>query len=63
MNKWNNTSSEPTDEENSIGNWKEGWLNGEWKCPKCQTIIGKNLLSQIPFASVQKHKCEIPLEE
>lgn len=57
MDKWNDTSPGPTDKGNSIGNWKGGWLNGKWKCPKCQTIIGKNLRGQTPFALVAKHSC------
>lgn len=47
-----------TDKENSVGNWNGGWLNGEWKCPKCKTMIGKNLNGDIPFGLVNQHKCK-----
>lgn len=30
--------------------------NGEWRCPGCGTIIGKNLRGQQPFALVEQHK-------
>ena len=43
-------------DENFIGAWEGGWLNGEWKCEKCGTIIGKNLKNESPHASVSDHK-------
>ena len=42
-------------------NWKEnGWhINGgSWKCPKCGTIIGSNLLGEKPFWWAYKHREE-----
>lgn len=45
-----------TDEGNEIGNWPGGWLNDEWKCPQCKTIIGKNLKDDSPYALVEEHK-------
>lgn len=32
------------------------WSNGEYKCPDCNIVIGKNLLNEIPFYLVEKHK-------
>jgi hypothetical protein len=42
------------------GLYRRGWnLNGEWQCPKCRTIIGKNLLGEKPYALAKEHslKC------
>jgi hypothetical protein len=49
-----------TDKGNAVGKgkWGGGWLNGDWKCPKCNTIIGKNLNNRSPYGSVSQHKCE-----
>jgi rubredoxin len=55
-NKWYDTSEGPTDPGNETGKWEKGWLKGQWKCPKCSTIIGKNLKNQVPFAVVEEHK-------
>ena len=38
--------------------WVWGWRNGEWKCPHCKTIIGKNLNGEEPWGLVQTHKCQ-----
>jgi len=48
------------DPGNKVDNWIGGWLNGEWKCPLCQTMIGKNLRGESPFALVHQHqtKCK-----
>jgi len=54
--KWWDSSDAPTDRGNEVGSWDAGWLNGTWKCPNCQTIIGRNLKNQIPFALVEEHK-------
>lgn len=53
---WYDTSEGPTDEGNEVGNWNGGWLNGEWKCPSCGTMIGKNLKNESPHALVAEHK-------
>jgi len=55
-NKWHDNSEGPTDKGNEVGNWTGGWLKGEWKCPRCGTMIGRNLRGQIPFAFVEQHK-------
>lgn len=54
-----------TDKGNAVGKgkWGGGWLNGEWKCPKCNTIIGKNLNNRSPHGSVSQHKCEEKLND
>lgn len=59
--KWNDTSAGTTDEGNAVGNWTGGWLKGEWKCPQCGTMIGKNLRGAQPFALAREHqeKCGI----
>lgn len=46
-----------TDPGNAVGSWPGGWLNGEWKCPKCQTMIGRNLKDESPIMLVRQHKC------
>jgi hypothetical protein len=46
----------PTDFINNVGHWPYGWLNGEWKCPVCNLMIGKNLNGKIPFGLVSEHK-------
>ena len=34
----------------------DGWdANGEWRCPVCGTMIGKNLLGEKPFGLVREH--------
>jgi hypothetical protein len=41
--------------------YRDGWdCRGEWKCPHCGTMIGKNLLNQRPFLLAAEHvkKCE-----
>ena len=55
-NKWYDNSEGPTDKGNEVGKWSGGWLKGEWKCPHCGTMIGRNLKGQIPFALVEEHK-------
>lgn len=50
-NKWWDTSEGPDDP-------KSGWNKGEWTCPKCGRMIGKNLRNQPPYALVEKHKKE-----
>ncbi len=47
-----------TDPGNEVGNWPGGWLNGEWKCPRCLTMIGRNLKGETPVALVRRHECE-----
>ena len=37
--------------------WPGGWLNGEWKCPECHTIIGRNLKDESPHGLVKQHRC------
>lgn len=32
-----------------------GWSGGEFKCPLCGTMFGKNLKGQLPFALVREH--------
>ena len=49
--------NELTDPGNKVGDWPGGWLNGEWKCPKCHTIIGRNLKDESPHALVKQHEC------
>jgi len=58
MNKWHDRSPGPTDSDNRTGHWPGGWLHGEWKCPKCMTTFGRNLLGAIPFDLVSRHKCK-----
>ncbi len=53
---WNTTTDNNSDEGNAIGNWNGGWLNGEWKCPMCGTMIGRNLRGESPYALVEQHK-------
>jgi len=62
VNRWFDNSPGPTDEGNRPGHWPGGWLKGEWKCPRCGTIIGRNLRGQIPWAPVAEHKerCKEP---
>lgn len=47
-----------TDLGNEVGSWPGGWLNGEWKCPKCGTMIGKNLKGESPHGLVNQHQCK-----
>ena len=36
--------------------YREGWnKNGEWKCAKCGTIIGRNLMGDKPFFLARQH--------
>lgn len=59
-NGYRNQKEKPSghsDPQNQIGQWEGGWLNGEWKCPKCKTMLGKNLKNESPFALVQQHVC------
>lgn len=40
--------------------YRNGWkVNGEWHCPKCGTMIGKNLLGERPYLLAMQHivKC------
>lgn len=46
-----------TDPGNKVGDWSGGWLNGEWKCPECHTIIGRNLKDESPHGLVKQHEC------
>ena len=58
MSKWYNNRPGPTDRGNKVGSWPGGWLNGDWKCPKCETTYGRNLLGHMPWSCVEKHKKE-----
>lgn len=31
------------------------WINGEFHCDRCKTVIGKNLNGDIPFALAKQH--------
>ena len=36
--------------------YNKGWReDGSWHCLKCNTIIGKNLLGELPLASAREH--------
>lgn len=54
--RWYDNSEGATDPGNAVGNWKGGWLKGDWKCPQCGMSIGRNLRGQQPFALVEEHK-------
>ncbi|KKN50664.1 hypothetical protein LCGC14_0630480 [marine sediment metagenome] len=45
-----------SDPGNEVGNWTGGWLNGEWKCPNCQTMIGRNLNDELPHLAAKRHQ-------
>ena len=48
-------SHDYTTKYNSANNWIAGWLNGEWKCLYCGTIVGKNLRGESPQLEVCAH--------
>lgn len=39
-----------------------GWYQGEWTCPHCGRMYGKNLLGESPFFLARQHStnCHIP---
>jgi len=39
-----------------------GWSNGEWTCPHCARMFGKNLLGESPFFLARQHSaiCHLP---
>ena len=44
-----------TSKGNSANNWTSDWLDGEWKCFYCGTVIGKNLRGHSPQLEVCAH--------
>jgi len=53
-----------TDVGNTETNWKKGWLNGNWKCPKCGKEFKKNWKGKSPHIEIQLHqeKCKGSLD-